>query len=457
MVHHSQCCTLISRNNVCTPTALFVALKHHLCLSEYLNPFYFPRGFLLRIEYIPTRKMPLRTAAIRRCGFELPKNDRYQCQRAGDKFQPILNLWYCRNHDRHAQDRCQVLVEWAGKGAQCEQLGVLDENSRKKLCEWHLRQATGDTWLEQEDVGIEQRNDSVQECICYKGRWQDAAMTEDSVPDHPGQPLLIAHRSLNSLEEILGFGPSEQELPSEGHFSDARTFVSDGDADSKQSQEEDTAAVMIDSAALQEETVTNKVTLLATCPLDLDYQPSGTTTPTCEVEPNLAIEFGDGLGATTAKKETSTSEVASDVINTTEGGHCMVASPFEPSMNSSTSGYEGPQVSPPIVAAQDAAPGLGMSLQSPKPAFGTTPSRQSVHARISFLNAIQDQEVSTSNRIAAAYVQCCICLERHGEHHMREIVTCKHRYRNLCLRKATKTGRLRRFNCSSCRTWMEEQ
>lgn len=87
--------------------------------------------------------MPLRTAAIRRCSFKLPKNDKYLCQKAGNKFQPIVELWYCTRHDSHAQDRCQILVEWAGKGAQCEQLGVFDKRSLKKLCERHLSQATG--------------------------------------------------------------------------------------------------------------------------------------------------------------------------------------------------------------------------------------------------------------------------------------------------------------------------
>jgi hypothetical protein len=74
---------------------------------------------------------------MRRCAFKVPKNERYQCQKAGDKHQLNIDLWYCSFHDLHAQDRCQVLVQWAGMGAQCEQLGVLDEDSGVKLCELH--------------------------------------------------------------------------------------------------------------------------------------------------------------------------------------------------------------------------------------------------------------------------------------------------------------------------------
>ena len=94
--------------------------------------------------------MPPPSRHIRRCAFKLLKNNKYQCQKPGDNYQLALRLWYCRHHDRHAQDRCQVLVEWAGKGVQCEKLGHLDGNAGKRLCELHKTKEEGD---ELEDAG----------------------------------------------------------------------------------------------------------------------------------------------------------------------------------------------------------------------------------------------------------------------------------------------------------------
>lgn len=87
--------------------------------------------------------MPPHTSTIRRCTFKLPRNDKYQCQRAANNHQIHIGLWYCRFHDGHAKDRCQVLIEWAGKGAQCEHLGVLDGSGRR-LCELHATKAEED-------------------------------------------------------------------------------------------------------------------------------------------------------------------------------------------------------------------------------------------------------------------------------------------------------------------------
>ncbi|KZM21605.1 hypothetical protein ST47_g7232 [Ascochyta rabiei] len=89
---------------------------------------------------------------LRRCAFKAPQNDKYQCQKAGDKYQLHVDRWYCKFHDRHVQDRCQVLIEWAGKGAQCEQLGVWNEEQGKKLCDWHGAQSRK-VLMEEEEVG----------------------------------------------------------------------------------------------------------------------------------------------------------------------------------------------------------------------------------------------------------------------------------------------------------------
>lgn len=122
--------------------------------------------------------------APRRCTFKQPNNDKYQCQKAGDKYQPEMNRWYCRFHDRHAKDRCQVLVEWAGKGAQCENMGRL-RNGGKRLCEGHARETTT----------VDEMTDK------HLPPTPESSMSENSsiVLTHPTAPLRnIEHDSLSS-------------------------------------------------------------------------------------------------------------------------------------------------------------------------------------------------------------------------------------------------------------------
>lgn len=388
--------------------------------------------------------MPLRTAAIRRCGFKLPKNDKYQCQKAGDNFQLIVNLWYCRQHDRHAQDRCQVWVQWAGKGAQCEQLGVLDKRSGKKLWEWHLWKANGDDWTEN---GAEQCDEISQDRFDRESRWQKAALPDDLVPNHPeplhtppsdgsvdtpGQTLLASVESqspMTSMEASTGLEPSDQESQTEEHFNATRTPLSDSDCNPYQVKIEDRPALRIETSALtlhkdafEENDIHPSLQLF-----DEPFRYVIDANPHIVAKPNENEGYASPLPATNVGKSTGRSHTRVDSLS-------PCTSKPQP---------EDPNVRTPNIMAYDAGPG--------------TPSRQSVNARIAFLNALQDQEASASDRIVAVYAQCCVCLEKHGEHNMREVVPCTHRYRELCLRKAKKAGILRRFNCSSCRTWMIER
>jgi len=56
--------------------------------------------------------------------------------------------------------------------------------------------------------------------------------------------------------------------------------------------------------------------------------------------------------------------------------------------------------------------------------------------------------------IAAMYVQCNICLEKHAAAVMSSVPSCGHLYRGLCLDVALRKGDARRYNCSGCRAWI---
>lgn len=326
--------------------------------------------------------MSLRPPAISRCGFKLPKNDKYQCQKAGDKYQPLVQRWYCKLHDLHAQSRCQVLVKWAGKGGQCEHLGTLNQSSGKVLCEWHMMQ------YERDAPDVEQRSDSVQEVFGFEGG-NDTLIADDPDPDdstaqplslaiatedaatealHSAQPAIKSYTSSSSAEGCADSTLPQQVLSDEEHSSDARAFLDDTELDPDVPNREDSETDMIE-------------------------------------------EFG--------------------------------ALHLVPALNDD--------------AVKESTAPVAALFDSTQAAYSTTPSHQSVRAHINLLNALQDQDSSTSNRNAPVYTQCCVCLEVHGGYDMREVEPCKHQYRKICLRKATKIGSLRRFNCSSCRVWMAQE
>ncbi|KAF1929747.1 uncharacterized protein M421DRAFT_128763 [Didymella exigua CBS 183.55] len=342
-------------------------------------------------------KRPLRTAAIRRCGFKLP-NDKYQCQMAGGKFQPVVELWYCRLHDCHAQDRCQVLVHWAGMGAQCEHFGALNESTGKKLCERHAMQNRSDA---RPHNG--QRNESTEESTNHEGEKQGVAIsndpsssqstvssTEDAMTDAPhfAQTTTESSPLLPSTEGSTD-SKSSKLVPSEGkHFSDAR---------------EDLNLKIPDQSELKAASVSPPDVLR-------DSKKASHT----RID-SLAPFFDSSLR--------------------TEGGKC----------------------STPTTPTYDGRRGLQSTLGNLVAAYGATSYSPAVHAHINFLNAMRDGGPSELNRIAAVYAQCCVCLEPHGEYNMRQIEPCKHQYRELCLRKAISIDGVRKFNCSSCTGWMQER
>jgi hypothetical protein len=500
MAHHSQCCTLIC-NIVCMATAPFVALRHRTFLFAWTSELVLILPDLFSdTEYLSFIKMPLRTAATRRCGFKLPKNDKYQCQKAGDKFQSIVKLWYCTRHDSHAQYRCQFLVEWAGKGAQCEQLGVFHKRSGKKLCERHLSQAAGE---DRPETKTEHCNDFRQGSIDHEDGWQNAAKMDDTAPDQPTslstshsdapadahRQLSLAnvesYRPLDSVEAVAGMEMSEQERPAEEHFSNARTLLSDSDSSVFQDEEKcspSTTMAPAPALAPEDDIVEKDGTPVAPQTSDIDYRFSETAT----AKPDLGLRPEPGscgnLTAPTAEGDhASTSLPVSDVSKSAERSHCSIASSVKAVQETGSRGpVETPRRAPhvrmdslspfspillagdlkvdmPVTATRDSAIGSRRSTQNPQAGNDTTTARQSVHARIGFLNDTQNQEAIASNHIAPVYLECCVCLEKHGEHNKCEVTECKHRYRELCLKKAIKAGTLRGFQCSSCQAWMKKQ
>lgn len=60
-----------------------------------------------------------------------------------------------------------------------------------------------------------------------------------------------------------------------------------------------------------------------------------------------------------------------------------------------------------------------------------------------------------TERIAALYKQCNICLEKHNLIDMREVEPCGHEYKEACLRHLLRRRGARRFNCTSCAGWLK--
>lgn len=59
------------------------------------------------------------------------------------------------------------------------------------------------------------------------------------------------------------------------------------------------------------------------------------------------------------------------------------------------------------------------------------------------------------DHIAALYMQCNICLERHNATDMRQITSCGHQYKDSCLQDFLRRKGVRRYNCAGCRSWLQ--
>ena len=345
-----------------------------------------------------------------------------------------------------------MLIEWAGKGAQCEQLGHLDEKTGRKLCKWHAMKTKGDSWLQMQDVPCRKRKDSAQgtalDPVNTQGaEKQDMLGCEQSAARFMSpSPATTEERTNHTLysaqtDARLNHAPDQENTPFDSEtkeqFPSARK-----DSINAETINNDN---FLDSATLNPDghatTVTKEDSVLITTPaIDAPAVGEQALLP---APPQEAVD------------SPKTTKRADESRDSARALHVRVDS-LEPTTTSRLPERET-ATSTPTAATQAAYQDVVQSLGIARALHSIPPPRRSVHARIDFLNALQAQQASSLSRIAAIYVQCCVCLEKHGEYDMRQVESCKHRYRDLCLRKATKTEGLRRFNCSSCRVWMAEQ
>lgn len=312
----------------------------------------------------------------RRCAFKLLRNDKYQCQKTGDKYQPHIELYYCRFHDRYEHDRCQVLVTWAGKGARCEQLGVFDEESKMRLCEWHATKSKEEDWPEMQDApSVMQDVPSVTK----EDGWEETAAAEGA--DEKSTRINEVSPELTSLAKAMTI--------------------------------EDQMDLLTRAATKPRHPLNTDNLFLATTPQDqilpteADDNTVTATTPTTSAH--------TGVGNTTSILPLPPSTLISPTLHQPPATPCNLArTPHKrtDSLNPSPS-----------------TPNTTRTPPTPSP---STP----LQAHIAFLN----QETTNPSRIAAMYAQCCVCLEKHGEGHMERVEECGHWYRELCARKAVKVG-----------------
>jgi hypothetical protein len=427
-------------------------------LQQYCDLLYFPPDFFFELEYTVNTgqvTMPSRTDTIRRCAFKLPRNDKYQCQKAGDRYQLNIELWYCRFHDRHAQNRCEVLVEWAGKGAQCDQLGHLDKDSGKKLCEWHAWKSKGDGW---QDAPLKKRKDTML-TICSEeleaGR-QEIVKQEQSAdvtksPSSPPEDELSGAPDPEKIVEQPACAPSMENLPrcidSQDQTSIATSrrdsAVEEGQSPADTKKLKEPASIVSSNNDLSAADLSGTTELAEESPV---------VTPILSLH---SVGEPEAITPTTPSEEVNKFTTATAPNERCNGGrspHTRVDS-LDP-LTAFNLVDKGSEVFAPTPTVHAAYREVVQSLTSPKVLQGVPSPRRALQARIDFLNA---QDASSTIRNAAIYVQCCVCLERHGEYNMRQVNSCKHQYRDLCFRKATRMGSLRRFNCSSCRVWMAER
>ena len=346
--------------------------------------------------------MPPPSRHIRRCAFKLPKNNKYQCQKPGDNYQPVLSLWYCRRHDRHAQDRCQVLVEWAGKGVQCEKLGYLDGVTGKRLCDLHNTK-------EEEDGGNHVQHHS-------PGEREKCARDNDA-------QVTIQHKRVKIEDDLdcdAMASTSPQSIPL-----DRATPPSAPTAN-----------------ALEKKSPTN---MACTPPAQQRKQtpPSSRapSTPPSPCHPPLDPE----RPVPTPRNHASyiPHPPKQTVVIPLQRIPQAAPSPTTPTSRTTITSPENRShpARPPRKRADSLIP------SSPTPAHPLLTLHAALHSPSS---------PSSPHRITALYAQCCVCLERHGEVGMRVVAGCGHRYREVCLKKAVKGGAgLRRFLCGGCRVWGE--
>jgi hypothetical protein len=343
--------------------------------------------------------MPPLPRPIRRCAFKLPKNNKYQCQKPGDKHQPRLSLWYCRRHDRHAQDRCQVLVEWAGKDVQCEKLGHLDGDTGKRLCDLHKTK--------------EEKDERLRVQRHLPGEPEESAKDDDVQVTI--QRKRVKTKDGSNCDGMANTSPTSTPL---------HLVIP-------------TSAPPVN--ALERMSPTN---MACTLPAQQrEHTPPSSRAPSTPPSPcrpplNPKLPLPTPLHHTNDSPHHPTQTVVIVPLQrslTTPTSRTTITSPENRSH----------PTRPPRKRADSLIP------SSPTPAHPLLTIHAALHSPSS-----HDRD---RDRTTALYAQCCVCLERHGEHGMRVVAGCGHRYREVCLKKAIKGGGgLRRFLCGGCRVWGEE-
>jgi hypothetical protein len=153
-----------------------------------------------------------------------------------------------------------------------------------------------------------------------------------------------------------------------------------------------------------------------------------------------------------------------------EGGESvlvMESSSKGPDPSIAESDMDPEATTPPIELFASSNPALSFPPQScpvPPTPPDSPPSSRRLPLPVAPLNggkrsalaAVIVDEPQIDDRIAAMYVQCNVCLEKHPAAVMRSVPGCGHQYRGLCVDSALRRGIMRRYNCSKCREWLME-
>ncbi|KAJ4986614.1 hypothetical protein SVAN01_07923 [Stagonosporopsis vannaccii] len=343
----------------------------------------------------------------RRCTFPLPQNPKYQCPRPGTHHQPTLHTYYCRSHDPQASERCQVRVHWRGKGERCVEMGVWGLGTR--VCEEHAARAIYSSHVV--EVGAEEEM-AIVSCEVSTAGEQSLPPCNDIIDNGAPEnetPLHLATPIFTQFE--LATTPAHASKPD---FSLAATFKNAVPVSVPDCCIE-TTPLCDHHAECTARTARKRVDSLSPIPSPIlqTHEPTPRTPPTRNV---MYHSHNPSLPCTPPPSSTAPSTPSSS------------PTPPTPSFSADT-----PPSSPPPIPSLSPSPTPPPLLSLPVLLTQNTPPRTAPPAAP-----------------AAAYSQCCICLDQHGDYNMRTVPGCGHAYRELCLRKMRNTGGRRRWNCGGC-------
>lgn len=358
---------------------------------------------------------------LRRCAFKLPKNDKYQCPKPGDKLQPHLALCYCRFHDRHAQDRCQVLIEWAGKGAQCDQLAVKREGARR-VCGAHRDEMGRRRGEEGGGAGVEAVG--VEELDFLKSE---------------------------SAGEQMSFGPGSTQVNAQSTRPSNNTTT---------------------HTAPEPSPPTLNTAPHPPPPSPPNHPPTTPThpehsTPPHSPPPHHALHPSPGSAPTTPRPSPSSSPNPASTHTPLPTAYQRVIAALDQHGPLRSAGGKRARV-------DSLDPGeLGGEKDKPEPnqlqiQIQDKDNDAQLHPKPVHHPHLhlQPQPNPTHTHTTALYAQCCICLESHSAVYMRSVGACGHVYRPACVRRVLGKcadggggrreagGGARRFLCAGCAAWM---